>query len=87
MVGDGVVAVAAAPRGGQHLFQGGHAVGEVGVGVQVAFEVFLLHEFGQRLVELAAVFAQSGRDPWQPKLFVDRLLGVGGEQLVAVDTV
>ena len=63
MVGDRVVVVAAGPRGGHHLLQRRHAVGQAGVGVQVAAQVGLGDQGGQlaaqRGLHLAGVLAHA----------------------------
>jgi len=50
VVGDRVIGIAPVSRGGHHLLQRGHPVGEAGVGVQVTADI----GFGDQVRELAA---------------------------------
>ena len=82
VVGDGDVLVAASQRGLSHLADGVVSVGGIGVHVQVAAQVGLLNEPGQRVaggsLNLAQVLAHLGRHPVHAQGGVDLFLGGGG---------
>ena len=62
---------------------------EVGVHVQIAAQVRQFHQLrqaaGARRFDLAAIFAQLGRDPGQADAAKHRLLGVAGDALAAAE--
>ena len=74
MIGDEDVAQAARPRCLGHLGDGAVTVRPGGVHLQVAPHVVHRDEVGRKAVELAAIFAQLGRDEGQAQRGVNLFL-------------
>ncbi len=87
VIGDGVVRVTAGTGCRHHVRQRGHAVGEAGVGMQVAADIGVGDHDRELAAEgglhLAGVFAQCRRHPGQAEPVIDLLLGPGDDQLTA----
>src|ERR1700689_5454826 len=89
LVGYGHVFVAACLGGLGHFFDGVAAVGFHGVHVDVALNIFLRNQLGQRVffgrVDLAEIFANLGRDVVEIQFGVDFFFGLARDRFLAFE--
>src|ERR1700737_2448133 len=87
VIGDGDVLVTDGPRGFGHFFDGIFAVAGGGVHLKVAANIFVADQLGQAVgfggFDLAAIFAQLGRDVVELQLGVNFFFGVAGDAALA----